>query len=155
MLYRGFRLARLGRSTRGTRRQKDEQREWERGMGRRELNRPPKNSRGIPRRNSGPDSHLPDSRFWTADRVSWLAVCGLLLLAVGLVFGQTVRHEFVNFDDDRYVSTRIRTCTRGLTAEGIVWAFTHQPCRQLASAHLALATCWTASSTVCKPGDIT
>ena len=33
-------------------------------------------------------------------RYQVLAVCGLLLLAVGLVFGQTVRHEFVNFDDD-------------------------------------------------------
>ena len=28
------------------------------------------------------------------------AVCGLLLLAVALVFGQTVRHGFVNYDDN-------------------------------------------------------
>ena len=36
------------------------------------------------------------------DRYPWLrdlAICGLLLLAVGVVFGQTVRYEFVNFDD--------------------------------------------------------
>ena len=32
-----------------------------------------------------------------------LAICGLLLLAIGLVFGQTVRHDFVNYDDPTYV----------------------------------------------------
>lgn len=53
-----------------------------------------------------------------------LAVCGFLVLAVVLVFGQTVRHGFVNFDDDEYVygNPRIRS---GLTAQGIAWAFTH------------------------------
>ena len=39
-----------------------------------------------------------------AERRRVLAVCGLLLLAVGLVFGQTVRHQFVNLDDGEYVS---------------------------------------------------
>ncbi len=54
---------------------------------------------------------------------SLLAVCGLLLLAVALVFGQTVRHEFINLDDADYVyqNQRVRA---GLTGEGIVWAFT-------------------------------
>ncbi len=32
-----------------------------------------------------------------------LAICSLLLLAVGLVFGQTVGYDFVNFDDGLYV----------------------------------------------------
>ena len=32
-----------------------------------------------------------------------LAVCGLLLLAVVAVFGQTAGYDFVNFDDDEYV----------------------------------------------------
>ena len=40
-----------------------------------------------------------------------------------LVFGQTVRHEFVNFDDDEYVYENPQVA-RGLTAQGIVWAFT-------------------------------
>ena len=31
------------------------------------------------------------------------AICGLLLLAVVVVFGQTAGHDFVNFDDDEYV----------------------------------------------------
>ncbi len=53
-----------------------------------------------------------------------LAVCGLLLLAVGLVFGQTIRHEFVNYDDDDYVYNNPQV-SRGLGAEGICWAFTH------------------------------
>ena len=52
-----------------------------------------------------------------------LAVCGLLLLAVIAVFGQTARHDFVNFDDDDYVYEN-RHVRRGLTAEGIAWAFT-------------------------------
>ncbi len=52
-----------------------------------------------------------------------LAVCGLLLLAVAVVFGQTVSHDFVNFDDDDYVydNPHIRG---GLTVAGTVWALT-------------------------------
>jgi tetratricopeptide (TPR) repeat protein len=53
-----------------------------------------------------------------------LAVCGLLLLAVGLVFGQTTRFEFVNFDDDEYVYENPHV-SQGLSAEAITWAFTH------------------------------
>ena len=51
------------------------------------------------------------------------AVCGLLVLAVGLVFGQTVTHDFVNWDDRAYVyeNTHVR---RGMSVEGVVWAFT-------------------------------
>ena len=36
-------------------------------------------------------------------RLLALAVCGFLLAAVALVFGQTLRHEFVNYDDEEYV----------------------------------------------------
>ncbi len=51
-----------------------------------------------------------------------LGVCGFLLLAVFLAFGQTVRYDFVNYDDDKYVyeNPPVRA---GLTAEGIAWAF--------------------------------
>ena len=41
-----------------------------------------------------------------------LAVCGLLLLAVFAVFGQTVDHDFVNYDDNAYVYEN-RHCQRG------------------------------------------
>ena len=56
-------------------------------------------------------------------RAPLAAVCGLLLLAVVLVFGQTVGHDFVNFDDDDYVYEN-RHVHEGLTGEGIAWAFT-------------------------------
>ena len=51
------------------------------------------------------------------------AVCGLLLLAVALVFGQTVRHEFVNFDDQVYVYENLHV-QNGVTPQGLAWAFT-------------------------------
>ena len=47
-----------------------------------------------------------------------LAVCGLLLLAVGLVFGQTARYEFINLNDDRSVYNNPHV-TAGLTVSGI------------------------------------
>ncbi len=52
-----------------------------------------------------------------------LTVCVFLLLAVGLVFGQAVRYEFVNYDDGLYVFEN-PALTRGMTAGGIAWAFT-------------------------------
>ncbi len=52
-----------------------------------------------------------------------LAVCGLLLLAVVLVFGQTVLFGFVNYDDDVLVSENPMVA-RGVTAAGVVWACT-------------------------------
>ena len=52
-------------------------------------------------------------------------VCALLLLAVGLVFGRTVGHEFVNYDDGNYVSAN-PAVAGGLTAAGIRWAFTQR-----------------------------
>ncbi len=55
------------------------------------------------------------------------AVCTLLLLAVALVFGQAVTHEFTNFDDFDYVRDNPQVA-RGLTARGVVWAFTHFHC---------------------------
>ena len=61
----------------------------------------------------------------TQIRYATLAVCGLLLLAVGLVFGQTVHYDFVNLDDDRCVYANPQV-TQGLTASGIVWALTHR-----------------------------
>ena len=52
-----------------------------------------------------------------------LGVCGFLLLAVAVVFGQTLKHGFINFDDGPYVYENPHV-TRGLTADGIAWAFT-------------------------------
>jgi len=48
----------------------------------------------------------------------------LLALAVWGVFGHTLHHQFVNFDDDGYVY-RNSTVTQGFNLSGIAWAFTH------------------------------
>jgi tetratricopeptide (TPR) repeat protein len=45
-------------------------------------------------------------------------------VATGLVYGQTARHEFVNYDDDQYVYAN-PTVLKGLTAGGVVDVFTH------------------------------
>ncbi len=56
----------------------------------------------------------------------WLTVgiCLFLALLTWLVFGQTLWHDFINYDDPRYVyeDTKI---TGGLSISGIAWAFTH------------------------------
>ena len=57
-------------------------------------------------------------------RVRWVwAVCGFLLLAVSLVFGQTVHHEFIGFDDNEFVYENPHV-SPGLTLDGIWWAMT-------------------------------
>jgi len=66
---------------------------------------------------------VPDRKSAAQTPVTVLSVCGLLLLAVILVFGQTVRHEFVNSDDDLYIYANPQLA-RGLTVDGITWAFT-------------------------------
>src|SRR5438477_1581799 len=56
----------------------------------------------------------------------WLTVgiCLSLAALTWLVFSQTLWHDFINYDDPRYVyeTTRI---TDGLSLSGIAWAFTH------------------------------
>ena len=54
---------------------------------------------------------------------SW-AVCLFLALAVWAVFGQTLHHDFVNYDDRFYIYEN-PAITRGLSLNGVVWAFTH------------------------------
>ncbi len=56
----------------------------------------------------------------------WLTVCVCVFLAVltWIVFGQTLQHDFVNYDDPRYVYQNTRI-TNGLDLAGIAWAFTH------------------------------
>ena len=53
---------------------------------------------------------------------SRLAVCGLLLIAVGLVFAQSAGFRFV-FDDGGYIVDN-RGLFHGVTWESIRWAFT-------------------------------
>ncbi|HTY88068.1 MAG TPA: tetratricopeptide repeat protein [Candidatus Acidoferrum sp.] len=53
-----------------------------------------------------------------------LGVCLFLLGAVWLVFGQTLGHGFVNYDDEGYVYGKTQVI-HGLNLKGIEWAFTH------------------------------
>ena len=56
----------------------------------------------------------------------WLSIgVGLILTAlVWAVFGQTLWHDFINYDDAQYVYENTRI-TGGLSISGIAWAFTH------------------------------
>jgi protein O-mannosyl-transferase len=58
-----------------------------------------------------------------APRRAALFVVGLLLLAIFLVFGRSVAHDFVNYDDPLYVSATPQV-TGGFSLEGVGWAFT-------------------------------
>src|SRR5262249_658804 len=59
----------------------------------------------------------------------WLSVgiCVFLAVAVWVVFGQTVHHGFVNYDDDVYVYEN-PAIYGGLSWGGVGWAFTHTLC---------------------------
>jgi tetratricopeptide (TPR) repeat protein len=51
------------------------------------------------------------------------ALAAALVVLVAIVFAQLRTHQFLNYDDPIYV-TENETVQRGLTAEGIAWAFT-------------------------------
>src|SRR6266566_3948975 len=60
-----------------------------------------------------------DNRCWVLVAVS------ILLFAIAwVVFGQTFRHQFINYDDPLYVleNAHVRA---GLSWHGVAWAFTH------------------------------
>jgi len=68
-----------------------------------------------------PDCETPPP---LGDRRVVVAICGLLCLAVILVFCQTGRYDFVNFDDDRYVYDNDHI-KHGLTLEGLEFYLCH------------------------------
>jgi protein O-mannosyl-transferase len=53
-----------------------------------------------------------------------VAVCVFLSVIVWLVFAQTLGHDFINFDDDKYVYENAEV-SRGLTLDGFKWLLTH------------------------------
>ena len=57
------------------------------------------------------------------ERYAAPAVCGLLVLASWLVFGQTLHYGFVNYDDNVYVYEN-KAIAGGLSTAGIGWAVT-------------------------------
>jgi protein O-mannosyl-transferase len=56
----------------------------------------------------------------------WLTTCICIALVVltWAVFGQTLRYDFVNYDDPRYVYQNT-TITSGINLANVAWAFTH------------------------------
>jgi tetratricopeptide (TPR) repeat protein len=53
-----------------------------------------------------------------------IGMCVFLAAITFAVFGQTLRHEFINYDDPSYVYEN-PVVIRGLNLKGIEWAFTH------------------------------
>src|ERR1043166_7294824 len=58
------------------------------------------------------------------DRRLNIAVCVFLTALIWIVFGQTLAHDFINYDDPQYV-TENSHISAGLTREGLVWFLTH------------------------------
>lgn len=60
-------------------------------------------------------------------RARWIvpSICLGLVALIWIVFGQTIGHEFVNFDDHQYVYEN-QHVARGLTIEGVKYAFTQK-----------------------------
>ncbi len=71
---------------------------------------------------SFPSQNAPGATGWNKPRRVAL-ICLVLAAITFAVFGQTVRHQFVNYDDDFYVYQNPMV-VRGLTWRGVVWAFT-------------------------------
>src|SRR6266550_5446095 len=69
-----------------------------------------------------------EGRGQTPSRSQVVLVYLFLGAITWLVFGQTVRHDFVNFDDHVYIYDN-PLVTGGLTTSGIVGAFTHPHAR--------------------------
>src|SRR6266403_6237211 len=59
-----------------------------------------------------------------APRATILGVSIFLTAITWLVFGETLRHPSINFDDQEYVFENPKINT-GLTSTGVLWAFTH------------------------------
>src|SRR5947207_3121181 len=64
------------------------------------------------------------AKSWVTD----FLVCLVLVAVTWVVFGQTLGHDFVNFDDHVYVYEN-PLVIRGLSTEGIIGAFTHTHAR--------------------------
>src|SRR5215475_7343637 len=59
------------------------------------------------------------NRWW-----STLGICTALAALSWSAFGQTLWHDFINYDDPRYVYENTKIAS-GLSLSGIAWAFTH------------------------------
>src|SRR5207244_13586668 len=51
-------------------------------------------------------------------------ICAVLAVITWLIFGQTLEHQFVTYDDPNYVYENANI-TAGVWLQGLIWAFTH------------------------------
>src|SRR6185312_11959489 len=63
------------------------------------------------------------SRRSARTSVATAGICLFLVIITWAVFGNTVRHDFVNYDDDAYIYKNLQV-SRGFSLAGIRWAFT-------------------------------
>ena len=78
---------------------------------------------------ANPSDHASQPEVQPHPRWLTVAFSLFLALAVWAVFGQTLHHDFVNYDDNENVYANPNIVS-GLTWRGIGWAFTHtQVCR--------------------------
>ena len=66
--------------------------------------------------------HPPSSATGANERWQAAAVCLGLAALTFAVFGRTFWHDFINYDDNGYVYAN-PVVTRGLTRQGLVWAY--------------------------------
>src|SRR5947209_1240177 len=65
-----------------------------------------------------------DRWSYSDKRSTVFVVCVFLVAIVWVVFGRTLGHAFVNFDDG-FIVTENPHVLGGLSLKGVVWAFTH------------------------------
>jgi hypothetical protein len=53
-------------------------------------------------------------------------VCGLLVVLIGLIYGQTLRHDFLEWDDSDYVRDNPRV-SHGLSIDSMLWSLSDGP----------------------------
>ncbi len=80
-------------------------------------------SLSIPRKTLSLDASASGTDLCRHRRYVVPLICGLLVLAVAVIFAQTLNHDFVNFDDGTYVLEN-RPVAEGITVNGLSWAFT-------------------------------
>ena len=69
-------------------------------------------------------THAGRRRNRTSSRFASFHVCLALIAITWLVFGQTLGHDFVNFDDHVYVYENPRI-SQGITLDGVIGVFAH------------------------------
>jgi Flp pilus assembly protein TadD len=77
----------------------------------------PEAAHSLPLKSQDPVAGVDDRRLVPA-------ICFFLAAMVWVVFGQTLHHGFVNYDDNLYVYEN-PAVIGGLNPQGIAWAFTH------------------------------